>query len=181
MALASSIASGHNVCGCDYRPHPERVGHWHFTAHFHSPLHSPSHCQLRASLFSATQVPLRIATVADFGARDCALSLHYAFRRHPSKVGGWLAPLRLRLQTLFDGYILAYAATSGYAYGVGTLPFRCQSETYTCFSEPSMPVCYSPNSNGRGRHTFDTFLPPIEETTASIISPPAFFIIRLRQ
>jgi len=40
-----------------------------------------------------------------------------------------------------------------------------------------MPVCYAPNSNGRGRHTFDTFLPPIEETTASIISPTAHLFI----
>ena len=34
-----------------------------------------------------------------------------------------------------------------------------------------MPVCYSPNYNGRGRHTHNTFLPPTEETTAYIISP----------
>lgn len=40
-----------------------------------------------------------------------------------------------------------------------------------------MTVCYAPNSKGRGRHTSDTFLPPIEETTASIISPAAHWFI----
>lgn len=51
------------------------------------------------------------------------------------------------------------------------------SGTSTCYSEPSMTVCYAPNSKGRGRHTSDTFLPPIEETTASIISPAAYLFI----
>jgi len=47
------------------------------------------------------------------------------------------------------------------------------SGTSTCFSESSVTVCYAPNSKGRGLHTSDTFLPPIEETTASIIRPAA--------
>lgn len=38
-----------------------------------------------------------------------------------------------------------------------------------------MTVCRSPNSNGRGRHTYDTFLPPTGETTAYIISPRHFY------
>lgn len=96
----------------------------------------PKSLQVRASLFSATQVPLRIATASVVGAIDCALRLHYAFRRHPSCVGGWLAPFRLRLQTIFDGYTLANTDTSVCDYGVATHPFRCQPDTSACFSDP---------------------------------------------
>ena len=44
---------------------------------------------------------VRLKTAAVSGAIDCALRLHYALRRHPSCVGGWLAPFRLWLQTIF--------------------------------------------------------------------------------
>ncbi|MDE7413933.1 MAG: hypothetical protein K2N05_09140 [Muribaculaceae bacterium] len=63
----------------------------------------PTSFQVRASLLSATQVPLRIATASAVGSIDCVLRLHYALRRHPSFVGGGLAPFRLWLQTIFEG------------------------------------------------------------------------------
>lgn len=68
-----------------------------------------------------------------------------------------------------------------------------RSATSACFSDSSMPVCYFPNSEAHGRHTHDTLLflrrlrkrqadyPPIEETTASIISPAAAVVKRLRR
>ena len=69
---------------------------------------------------------------------------------------------------------------------ISAFPFRCffptppaslrrrahsitiRSATSACFSDSSMPVCYFPNSEAHGRHTHDTFLPPIE------VQPTAF-------
>ena len=96
--------------------------------------------------------PLRLKTVAVFGSIDCALR-------------------SLRLQTIFDGYTLANTDTSVCAYGVASLPFRCQPETSTCFSEPSMPVCFAPFSISHGLHTQAAFLPPIEEAADFIPNP----------
>lgn len=77
--------------------------------------------------------PLRLKTASAVGSIDCALRLHYALSRHPSCVGGWLAPFRLWLQTIFDCYTLANTDTSVCDYGVATLPFRCQPDTSACF------------------------------------------------
>ena len=67
--------------------------------------------------------------------------------------------LRLRQQTLFDGYTLAWLATSGCAYGGDPLPFRCQPETSACYSESSMMGCGTPSSISRLSHT-DSHVPP---------------------
>ena len=87
----------------------------------------------------------------------------------------------LRPQTIFDGYTLAITDTSGCAYGVGPLPFRCQPETSACYSEPSMPVCFVPSSNRTDAILSAPFLPPAEDEAAYIPSPRHFSIIRLRR
>lgn len=130
------------------------------------------HRQSRASLFTAT---LRSAVNKDrFGLRVERLRPASSLRdaRHPPSSGS-AASLRLRSQTLFDGYTLAITDTSGCAYGVGPLPLRCQPETYACFSGSSMSGRCSP-SYGRSEPSVSTFLPPIEEV-ALAIQPPAVF------
>ena len=88
--------------------------------------------------------------------------------------------MHLWLQTIFDGYTLAIPDTSGYAYGVGPLPFRCQPETSACFSGSSMPCRCSPSSSRR-EPSISTFLPPIEEDTLAIQSIGYIYISRRAQ
>ena len=66
--------------------------------------------------------------------------------------------LRLRQQTLFDGYVLAFAATPP-ASGCWPASLRCQPETSACYSESSMMGCGTPSSISRLSHT-DSHVPP---------------------
>ena len=103
----------------------------------------PSLRQSRASLFTAA---LGSAVNKDrFGLRVERLRPPSALRlrRHPSCIGGWLAPFRLRLQTLFGGYV----------------SLRCQPETSACYSGSSMPCRRSPSS-ARSKPTISTFSHP---------------------
>lgn len=78
-----------------------------FDRSFHSPLRAPSHCQVRAFLvgdYASLHCRLKTATV--FGAIDCAL---HSLRppQLPSLAAGLLRLRSLRLQTIFNGYVLA--------------------------------------------------------------------------
>ena len=55
-----------------------------------------------------------------------------------------------------------------------------RSATSACFSDSSMPVCYFPNSEAHGRHTHDTFLPPIEEQPTAFQLTPTFHLTSRR-
>lgn len=103
--------------------------------------------------------PHRLKTATAFGTIDCALRLHSAFRRHPSCVGGWLAPLRLWLQTIFDG------CTSS----------AVNPETSACFSGSSMSGLRAPSCTRR-EPTISTFLPPIEEVALATESVGFLYI-----
>ena len=108
-----------------FQPTRHNVGQWLFTAHSilrsASPVIAKSEhrCSRPRFAYGCEHRPLRLGE-----AIDCSLRLHYAFRRHPSCVGGWLAPLRLHSQTIFDGYTA----------------LRCQLATSVCFSDSSMPL-----------------------------------------
>lgn len=116
--------------------------------------------------------PLRLKTAASFGSRDYDLRLALRFSPTPLlRHGVGRVCLHLRSSTLFDGCTLANTDTSGCAYGVGSLPFRCQPDDSACYSEPSMPVCFVPSSNRADAILSAAFLPPIEEEAASITSP----------
>lgn len=74
---------------------------------FHSPLRAPSHCQVRAFLVGDyASLHCRLKTAAVFGAIDCAL---HSLRppQLPSLAAGLLRLRSLRLQTIFNGYVLA--------------------------------------------------------------------------
>ncbi len=144
--------------------------------------HFPSHRQLRAFL---AEVPL-LSTSAK---KRCGLRvdrlqppLAPVLRDFPRKLRVHYGFRSLRPQTIFDGYTLAITDTSGCAYGVGPLPFRCQPETSACFSEPSMPCCRAPSSTHTSAILTAALLPPIEEKAAYIPSPRHVpFIHRLRR
>lgn len=78
-----------------------------FDRSFHSPLRAPSHCQVRAFLVGDyASLHCRLKTAAVFGAIDCALrSLRPP--QLPSLAAGLLRLRSLRLQTIFNGYVLA--------------------------------------------------------------------------
>ena len=122
----------------------------------------PSHRQARASLFTAALCSAvnkdRCGLRVDRLRPPSALRL----RRHPSCVGGWLAPFRLRLQTLFGGYV----------------SLRCQPETSACYSGSSMPCRRSP-SCGRREPSISTFLPPAEDDALAIQSVGSLCLTRL--
>ena len=78
-----------------------------FDRSFHSPLRAPSHCQVRAFLVGDyASLHCRLKTAAVFGAIDCAL---HSLRppQLPSLAAGLLRLRSLRLQTIFNGYVLA--------------------------------------------------------------------------
>ena len=104
----------------------------------------PSPCQARATLVVGyASLHLRLTTTAVFRSIDCALRLHSALRRHPSCVGGWLAPFLLRSQTIFDGY------TSLRCQPVIAFGALLRKETSVCFSGSSRPLRSIPFSISR--------------------------------
>lgn len=92
--------------------------------------------------------PPRLTTASVFGSIDCSLQFHsassttpprrYGCRsvppRHLRSVAVRGAPLHLRLQTIFDGYVPAFAATPPLS-GCRPAPLHCQPETFACFSD----------------------------------------------
>lgn len=127
--------------------------------------------------------PLRLKTAASFGSRDYDLRLALRFSPTPLlRHGVGRVGLHLRSYTLFDGYTLANTDTSGCAYGVASLPFRCQPDASACYSEPSMPVCFVSSSNRTDAILTAKFHPPAEEEAAYIPSPRHVpFVNRLRR
>lgn len=143
---------------------------WLSTAHSLSRLH-PWYRRLRAFLAEA---PLLSASAKNrFGLRVDRLqpTLTPVLRDFPRKLRVHYGFHSLRPQTIFDCYTLAITDTSGYAYGVGPLPFRCQPETSACFSEPSMTCCRAPSSICTCAILTAALLPPIEEEAAYILRP----------
>ena len=110
------------------------------------------HRQPRASLFTATL--LSAVNKDRFGLRVERLRPASSLRdaRHPPASGS-AAPLRLRSQTLFDGYTLAIPDTSGYAYGVGSLPLRSQPEPALAFPARRCQAAALPPMVGASRQS----------------------------
>ena len=153
-----------------FSPPGARLPLWLSTAHYLSRLH-PWHRRLRAFLAEA---PLLSASAKNrFGLRVDRLQppLAPVLRDFPRKLRVHYGFRSLRPQTIFDGYTLAITDTSGCAYGVGPLPFRCQPETSACYSEPSMPCCRAPSSTHTCAILTAALLPPIEEEVANIPRP----------
>ena len=153
-----------------FSPPGARLPLWLSTAHYLSRLH-PWHRRLRAFLAEA---PLLSASAKNrFGLRVDRLQppLAPVLRDFPRKLRVHYGFHSLRPQTIFDGYTLAITDTSGCAYGVGPLPFRCQPETSACYSEPSMPCCRAPSSIRTCAILTAALLPPIEEEAAYILRP----------
>ena len=67
------------------------------------------------------------------------------------------------------------------AYGVGALRYIVNPETSACFSEPTTPGCCVPSFNRTDATLQATFLPPIEDEAADILTHTATFVYRLRR
>lgn len=163
-----------------FSPPGARLPLWLSTAHSLSRLH-PCHRRLRAFLAEA---PLLYASAKNrFGLRVDRLQppLAPVLRDFPRKLRVHYGFHSLRPQTIFDGYTLAITDTSGCAYGVGPLPFRCQPETSACYSEPSMTCCRASSSIHTCAILTAALLPPKEDEAAYIPSPRHFSILRLRR
>ena len=163
-----------------FSPPGARLPLWLSTAHYLSRLH-PWHRRLRA--FLAEAALLSASAKNRFGLRVDRLQppLAPVLRDFPRKLRVHYGFHSLRPQTIFDGYTLAITDTSGCAYGVDPLPFRCQPETSACYSEPSTTCCRAPSSITHLRHT-DSRTPPTQRGRSRQHSkPPAVFIIRLRR
>lgn len=125
-------AFGHNVGGCDYSPHPERVAQWHFTAHFHSPIHIPVIANSEASLFigcvnsTYEYRPLRFA-----GAK---IVDYVRFVLCPNSVNSMWAPESLTVvNKLLIPQFRCLIPTPRVPYGVGRICMEVCPATYTCF------------------------------------------------
>lgn len=116
--------------------------------------------------------------------KDCALRLVATFARNPPfrKLHYVFGRVACNcVHKLFALNSTRLIPTPFLRQGVGRVSSTGRSATYTCFSDLSMTVCSSPNSNVRGRHTCIPFLPPIEVTAAYIPRPRLRFIHRLRR
>lgn len=153
-----------------FSPPGARLPLWLSTTHYLSRLH-PWHRRLRA--FLAEAALLSASAKNRFGLRVDRLQPPLApdLRDFPRKLRVHYGFHSLRPQTIFDGYTLAITDTSGCAYGVDPLPFRCQPETSACYSEPSMPCCRAPSSITHLRHT-DSRAPPTQRGRSRLHSTP---------
>ena len=138
--------------------------------------------------------PLRLTTAAVFGSIDCALQFHFASSttpprrfgcrsvppRHLRSVTARGAPLHLRLQTIFDGYVPAFAATPP-ASGCWHASLRCQpGNLRLLFRLARTGICTA--SSGR-RTAAVRHHPPTRQRTdeRTAISPWHSLIIRRGQ
>lgn len=92
---------------------------------------------------------IRLKTAAVTGSIDCALRLALRFIPPPFlRRGGGRVCLRLWLQTLFDGYVPAFAATPPMS-GCWHAPLRCQPGNLRLQFRLTRTVIFSPSSGRR--------------------------------